>query len=235
MDMKRLFDLAIVIPSLILLSPLLGLVAVCVRLDSTGPALFRQRRVGRGGRVFHILKFRTMFQGSNLAGPCFTVSRDPRITRVGRVLRRYKLDELPQLINVLRGDMSLVGPRPQVEMIVAHYPAVVQQIVFSVRPGITDPATIRFRHEEQLLSRVTDPAKYHIQTVLPQKLQMYVDYVRQHTLRHDFAILARTVRCVLNRGMRDAGMVPAGNNQLRREFKQVVEGGQVVFVNQAVR
>ena len=233
--MKRLFDLAIVIPSLILLSPMLVLLALCVRLDSSGPALFRQRRVGQGGRVFHILKFRTMVQASESAGPCFTVLRDRRITRFGRVLRRYKLDELPQLINVLLGDMSLVGPRPQVEAIVAHYPPQVRRIVFSVRPGITDPATIRFRNEEQLLARAADPARYHIHVVLPQKLQMYVDYVSQHTLGRDVGILARTVRCVLNRGMRDAGMVTGRNEKLRHEFKQVVEGGKVVFVHQAVQ
>lgn len=233
--MKRLFDLAIVIPSLVILSPLLLIVAVCVKLDSSGPALFRQRRVGRGGRVFQILKFRTMVAGDDARGPHFTVSSDPRITRMGRWLRRYKLDELPQLMNVLAGEMSLVGPRPQVETIVEHYPAEVHHIVFSVRPGITDPATIRFRHEEQLLSRVTDPAKYHIQSVLPHKLQMYVEYVRRQSLRSDVRILLQTFACVLSNGVLDTKTVTKRNEKSRKEFKQVVDGGKVVFVHQAIQ
>ncbi len=208
--MKRLFDLAIVVPGLIVLSPLLLLVAVCVKCASPGPVLFRQQRIGLGGRSFLIYKFRTMVAGRDVDGPQFTVSNDPRITKVGRWLRRSKLDELPQLLNVLAGDMSLVGPRPQVSTIVSHYPTEVRDIVFSVRPGITDPATIRFRHEEELLSRVADPERFHLNSVLPYKLSMYVHYVQQQNLRSDMLILLQTVACVVRsrRATRPASVAP---------------------------
>ncbi len=195
--MKRAIDLAVVVPSIIVLSPLLLAIAVCIRLTSKGPVLFRQQRVGWHSQLFEILKFRTMVADAGQHGPQLTVLDDPRITPLGRFLRRFKLDELPQLLNVLRGDMSLVGPRPQIPSVVDHYPEHVHQIVFSVRPGITDPATITYRNEEQLLATAENPQRFHIDCILPHKLTMYVDYVRCQTTSTDLRIMLQTLRCIL--------------------------------------
>ncbi len=195
--MKRLLDLAIVIPSLILLSPLFVVIAVCVKLSSPGPILFRQRRVGWRGEIFEICKFRTMVAEGNSRGPQVTASNDPRITRLGRLLRRSKLDELPQLINVLSGKMSVVGPRPQVPRFVRHYPDHIQEIVFSVRPGITDPAAIAYRNEEELLAGADNPERCYIDRILPHKLTLYVQYIRRRSLATDLWIILQTVGCLL--------------------------------------
>ncbi len=195
--MKRAIDLAIVVPGLILLSPLLLAIAICSKLTSTGPVLFRQQRVGWRGQPFEILKFRTMVADAGDRGPLLTVLNDPRITSMGRVMRRFKLDELPQLINVLRGEMSLVGPRPQIPSVVSHYPDSVHDVVFSVRPGITDPATLVYRDEEQVLAAVDDPQRYHIDRILPHKLAMYVHYVQCRSTTMDLRILMQTIGCLM--------------------------------------
>ena len=194
---KRLFDMAFAALALLLLCPLLLAVALWVRLDSPGPVFFRQQRVGRGGRLFGIYKFRTMRPDAEAMGPQITVGEDARVTRAGAWLRRSKVDELPQFINVLRGDMSVVGPRPEVPRYVAHYPADVREAVLSVRPGITDLASIAFRDESALLARSADPERTYVEQILPAKLRHAQQYVRTRTMWLDLRIIAQTVLAVL--------------------------------------
>jgi len=196
---KRLFDIACAATALALLAPLLLALALWVRLDSPGPVLFRQQRVGRDSRPFAILKFRTMQVNAEAAGLQITVGQDPRITRAGSWLRRSKLDELPQLLNVLRGDMSMVGPRPEVPRYVALYPTDVRETVLSVRPGITDLASLAFRDESTLLAQSPDPERTYVEEILPTKLRYACDYVRQRSLWLDLHIIARTALAVLGR------------------------------------
>lgn len=194
---KRWFDIVFAASALLLLAPLLISVALWVRLDSPGPVLFRQQRAGRGGQPFAILKFRSMYAGTEAAGLQITVGHDTRITRAGRWLRRTKLDELPQFLNVLRGDMSVVGPRPEVPRYVAHYPVDVQKTVLSVRPGITDLASLAFRNESDLLARSNDPERTYVEQILPTKLRYAQQYVRTRTLWLDLKIIAWTLLAVL--------------------------------------
>lgn len=197
MMLKRLLDIVISAAALVLLSPLLLAVAAWVRCDSRGPIFFRQQRVGRGGQLFGICKFRTMGSGSEAAGPQITVGRDHRITRAGVYLRRTKVDELPQLLNVLRGDMSIVGPRPEVPRYVALYPPDVRSIVLSVRPGITDLASLAFRDESTLLGQSADPETTYVEQILPIKLRYCTDYVQNQSLWLDLQIITRTVWVLL--------------------------------------
>jgi len=193
---KRLFDIAAALAGLLLLAPLLLLLAAWIRCDSPGPVLFRQRRVGRHGAPFQILKFRTMAAGAERDGQ-LSVADDQRATRAGRWLRRHKLDELPQLFNVLRGDMSLVGPRPEVPRYVAHYPPAARAVVLSVAPGITDWAALRFRNEGELLRRASDPEQAYLHQVLPVKLKYYLRYVQRRSFAIDLHILLCTVATLL--------------------------------------
>jgi lipopolysaccharide/colanic/teichoic acid biosynthesis glycosyltransferase len=195
---KRFVDILGSALGLIILSPVLAVTALWVALDSPGPVLFRQRRVGKHGHIFAILKFRTMHVHSGGGRP-ITVGQDPRITRSGRLLRRLKLDELPQLFNVLRGDMSLVGPRPELECYVSLYPAVARERISSVRPGITGLASLAFRNESELLATASDPERAYVETILPAKLEYDLSYVAERTLVLDLLILARTIRGVLSR------------------------------------
>ncbi|MCY4746807.1 sugar transferase [Pelomonas sp. UHG3] len=192
---KRLFDVICAGLGLLLLAPLLLAAAVWVKLDSPGPALFRQTRVGRFGVPFTIHKFRTMQVGQ---GAQITVGADPRITRAGRLLRATKLDELPQLWDVLRGAMSLVGPRPEVPRYVALYPAELREVVLSVRPGITDPASLRFRNESELLANAVDPEREYVEVVLPTKLRLAADYVRSASLMGDVRLILATLGALKN-------------------------------------
>ncbi len=194
---KRAFDLLLAGLGLVLLSPLLLLIALAVKLDSPGPVFYRQRRVGRHGVPFRIHKFRTMAHAERDAGPQLTVGADARITRVGAVLRRHKLDELAQLIDVLQGTMSLVGPRPEVPRYVALYPPELRAKVLSVRPGITCLASIEFRNEGQLLAHVADPEREYVQVVMPQKLALAARYADTASLGLDIRILWRTLRLLL--------------------------------------
>lgn len=194
---KRLFDIAFSIAALLLIAPILLAVALWVRLDSPGPVFFRQVRVGRGGREFRIFKFRTMQVAAERVGPQITIGVDPRITRSGDVLRRYKLDELPQFLNVLFGDMSVVGPRPEVPRYVAKYPADVRAIVLSLRPGITDLASIEYRDESRLLGSSVDPERTYVEEVLPAKLALCVKYAQSRSLWVDVIIIARTLKAAL--------------------------------------
>ena len=195
---KRLFDLFGAATALLLLSPLLLLTALWIRLDSPGPVFYRQERVGRHGVCFRIHKFRTMRAGA--AGLPLTVGDDPRITRAGAFLRRTRLDELPQLIDVLRGAMSLVGPRPEVPRYVAHYPPDLRARALAVRPGITDPASLDFIDEATLLARAADPEREYIDVILPAKLRRAADYAENASLATDLALLWRTLRVLLKQG-----------------------------------
>lgn len=191
---KRALDLAVALPLLALLSPLLAVLALAVKLDSAGPFLFRQVRVGRGGRPFRILKLRTMRVGA--VGAAVTARGDARVTAVGRFLRRWKLDELPQLWNVVVGDMSLVGPRPEVPRYVERFPEDYARIL-RVRPGVTDLAAIVYRDEEAVLAAAPDPEAAYVQTVLPAKIALYHRYLDEMSLRTDLGLLLRTVAAVL--------------------------------------
>jgi lipopolysaccharide/colanic/teichoic acid biosynthesis glycosyltransferase len=193
--LKRGLDLVTSLIGLVVLSPLFVVVAIAIKADSRGPVLFHQTRVGRGGREFRVLKFRSMRQGAEGEGPQITVGADGRITRVGAVLRRYKLDELPQLVNVLVGDMSLVGPRPEVPRYVACYPAESRHLVLSVRPGITDPASLEFIDESRLLHGLDGEQAHrmYIEQILPRKLAIAGDYVRTQSLGKDLGLILKTV------------------------------------------
>jgi lipopolysaccharide/colanic/teichoic acid biosynthesis glycosyltransferase len=188
---KRVFDCVTAAIGLLLLSPLLLVLSLVVKLSSSGPVIYRQERVGRGGKPFHIAKFRSMFENADKCGPQITSAGDRRVTSVGRILRRLKLDELPQLWNVLNGDMSLVGPRPEVSRYVESY-SVSQRRVLTVRPGITDPASIAYRQEEQLLGAQPDPDLYYRYVVLPEKLSMNLQYVNRISFSYDLSLLLRT-------------------------------------------
>ncbi len=192
---KRLFDLLVSATGLLIISPLLALIAVSILIETGFPVLYRQIRVGRNCETFRILKFRTMVNGAEAHGR-LTVSGDSRVTSLGRYLRRYKLDELPQLINVLRGEMSLVGPRPEVPEFVEHYTPDDKMIVLSVRPGITDNSSIEFRDESALLSGSEDPRTRYIEQIMPVKLALYRDYVANRSMAGDIAIILKTVRAI---------------------------------------
>ena len=196
---KRMLDVVASGLGLVLLSPLFVAVALWIRLDSAGPVFFRQERVGRGGRPFRIHKFRTMRSEREPAGAALTIGADPRITRAGDFLRRFKIDELPQLIDVLVGDMSLVGPRPEVARYVAAYPPELRAKVLSVRPGITDPASLQFSDESSLLARAADPEREYLEVVLPAKLRLAADYVERASFVGDLCLIWRTLGLLAGR------------------------------------
>ena len=187
---KRLFDLVVSTLALLLLAVPMALVALWIKLDSPGPVFFRQQRVGRHGVPFSIHKFRTM--RADAGGLALTVGDDARITRAGRWLRRTRLDELPQLLDVLAGDMSLVGPRPEVPRYVAHYPPDLRERALAVRPGITDPASLAHLDEAALLAAAADPEREYIERILPAKVAQAAAYAERATLRSDLTVLART-------------------------------------------
>lgn len=190
---KRLFDLVFATLGLLLLWPLLLAIALWIKLDSPGPVFFRQERVGRFGTPFRIHKFRSMVADAAARGAAITIGADARITRAGQVLRHHKLDELPQLIDVARGAMSFVGPRPEVARYVAMYPNDLRDKVLSVRPGITDPASLAFRDESTVLARAADPEREYIEVLMPAKLRAAADYVEHATLIGDIRLIARTL------------------------------------------
>ncbi|GIV09407.1 MAG: sugar transferase [Fimbriimonadales bacterium] len=191
--LKRGLDWVAAGIGLALLMPLLLLIALFVKLDSPGSVFFAHERVGRYGRKFKVLKFRTMVQDAPKRGGAITAGHDPRITRVGRILRKTKLDELPQLWNVLKGEMSLVGPRPEVEKYVKLWEPTLRELVLSVRPGITGLTQIRYRHEETLLAQQADSETFYRETLLPIKLQSDAEYVQRRSLWFDLWLLWRTV------------------------------------------
>ncbi len=194
--MKRLFDIFFSILGLVVLSPLFLVVAVWIKLDSRGPVFYRQVRVGRHNRDFRIFKFRSMRVGSDKGSLVTIGGRDPRITRSGYYLRKLKLDELPQLINVLKGDMSFVGPRPEVRHYVDYWTEE-QMVVLSVRPGITDPASIKFRNENELMATAENPEEYYINVIMQEKLKLYIEYVNSHSLISDIRLIFKTLWVII--------------------------------------
>ncbi len=189
---RRAFDMTAAALGLVVLSPLFLVLALLIRSTSPGPAFFRQERVGLHGRPFRMFKFRSMRQDAEAHGGQLTVGADPRVTRVGSVLRRYKLDELPQLINVVRGEMALVGPRPEVPRYVALYDERQRQVL-EMRPGVTDPASIAYRGESELLASSSDPETTYVNSIMPHKLELNLEYLGRRTLLSDIGILLATV------------------------------------------
>lgn len=189
--MKRLFDIVASGIGLIVLSPLFLILAIWIKLDSKGPVFYRQVRVGKNNKDFRIFKFRSMREGSDKGSLVTIGGRDPRVTRSGYWIRKFKLDELPQLINVFIGDMSLVGPRPEVRHYVDHWTPE-QMHVLDVRPGITDPASIKFRNENELMEQAEDPEKYYIEVIMQEKIKLYLEYVEHHSFWGDIGLIFKT-------------------------------------------
>jgi len=189
---KRGFDVLASLAGLVLLSPVLAVVALAIKLTSPGPVFFRQERVGRGFRRFEILKFRTMVPDAPKLGGQLTAGEDPRITRVGRLLRKTKLDELPQLINVVKGDMSFVGPRPEVPRYVEIFRDDYRELL-TVRPGITDLASLKYRDESEVLGRSSDPETTYVEQVLPEKIALGKQYLRRSSLWFDVGLIFKTL------------------------------------------
>ncbi len=194
---KRLFDLVFVIPGLLVLSPVFLVVGFLIKSKDGGEIFFKQTRVGKGGKLFKVLKFRTMVVDAEKIGAKVTTGDDVRITPVGSFLRKYKLDELPQLLNVLIGNMSLVGPRPEVPEYVEFYPEETKKVIFSVHPGITDTASIEFVNENEMLSGSKNPVEDYKNKVLPIKLGYSMEYVKTRSLWVDFKLILKTVSAIV--------------------------------------
>ena len=193
---KRVMDIAISAAALCVLWPVFLLIALAIVIDDPGPVFYRQVRVGRGGRPFRIFKFRTMVVDADKKGLSITVGRDSRITRVGALLRKTKLDELAQLLNVLCGQMSFVGPRPEVPRYVELYTPYQRQVLL-VRPGITDYASIAYRNENDLLAGADDPERMYIETIMPDKIELNMKYLREISPLTDVRLMLRTVLAVI--------------------------------------
>lgn len=189
--MKRIFDIAASGLGLIVLSPLFLVLAIWIKLDSNGPVFYRQVRVGRNNKDFRIFKFRSMRVGADKGSLVTIGGHDPRVTKSGYFIRKFKFDELPQLINVFVGDMSLVGPRPEVRHYV-NYWTPEQMHVLDVRPGITDPASIKFRNENELMEKAEDPEKYYIEKIMQEKIKLYLEYVEKHSFLYDIGLIFKT-------------------------------------------
>lgn len=194
--MKRLFDILASGCGLLVLSPIFIIVAIWIKLDSPGPVFYRQIRVGRHNKDFRIFKFRSMRVGSDKGSLVTIGGRDPRVTRSGYFIRKFKIDELPQLINVFTGDMSLVGPRPEVRHYV-NYWTPEQMGVLDVRPGITDPASIRFRNENELLEKAQDPERYYIDVIMQEKIKLYLEYVEKSSFWYDIKLIFQTFKVII--------------------------------------
>ena len=189
--MKRVFDVIASGLGLIVLSPLFLILAIWIKLDSKGSVFYRQERVGRYNKDFRIFKFRSMRVGADKGSLVTIGGRDPRVTKSGYWIRKFKLDELPQLINVFIGDMSLVGPRPEVRHYVDYWTSE-QMHVLDVRPGITDPASIKFRNENELMEKAEDPEKYYIEVIMQEKIKLYLEYVEKHNFFYDIGLIFKT-------------------------------------------
>ncbi len=189
--MKRLFDIIASGLGLIVLSPLFLVLAIWIKLDSKGPVFYRQVRVGFKNKEFRIFKFRSMRVGADKGSLVTIGGHDPRVTKSGYFIRKFKFDELPQLINVFLGDMSLVGPRPEVRHYVDYWTPE-QMHVLDVRPGITDPASIKFRNENELMEKAEDPEKYYIEVIMQEKIKLYLEYVEKHSFLYDIGLIFKT-------------------------------------------
>ena len=189
--MKRIFDIVASGLGLIVLSPLFLVLAIWIKLDSKGPVFYRQVRVGYKNKDLRIFKFRSMRVGADKGSLVTIGGHDPRVTRSGYFIRKFKFDELPQLINVYLGDMSLVGPRPEVRHYVDYWTPE-QMHVLDVRPGITDPASIKFRNENELMEKAEDPEKYYIEVIMQEKIKLYLEYVEKHSFFYDLGLIFKT-------------------------------------------
>jgi lipopolysaccharide/colanic/teichoic acid biosynthesis glycosyltransferase len=196
--MKRLFDLLLSVFALLLLTPIFGVVAVFIAMESKGGVFFKQERIGKNGKPFLIFKFRTMYADAAKRGLLTVGDRDPRVTPIGYWLRKYKLDELPQLLNVLLGDMSLVGPRPEVQRYTDLYTAE-QRKILAVQPGITDYASIEYANESELLAKAADPEHFYIHTIMPAKIALNQRYIAEVGLFTDFKIILQTIFKIINK------------------------------------
>ena len=194
--MKRFFDIIASGCGLLVLSPILLIMAIWIEWDSKGPVFYRQVRVGRHNKDFRILKFRSMRVGADKGSLVTIGGRDPRITRSGYFIRKYKLDEFPQLINVFKGEMSLVGPRPEVRHYVDYWTAE-QMHVLDVRPGITDPASIKFRNENELMEKAENPEDYYINVIMQEKIRLYLEYVENASFWYDIRLVFQTIKVII--------------------------------------
>lgn len=193
---KRIFDFVVSLIGAIVLSPILLIVAIAIKIDSKGKILFLQKRVGRNGKPFYIYKFRTMVTDAEKLGKQITVGEDNRITKVGAFLRKYKIDELPQLLNVVKGDMSLVGPRPEVPRYVELYNEE-ERKVLEVRPGITDLASLRYKDENDILGKVENPEEYYINVIMKDKLKLNLEYIEKSNILFDISLIFKTIiKCI---------------------------------------
>jgi lipopolysaccharide/colanic/teichoic acid biosynthesis glycosyltransferase len=197
--MKRVFDLVVALLGLVLLAPLMVIAALLVKLDSKGPIFFRQERMGKGFRPFFIYKFRTMTHHTSETGRPLTVGDDSRITRVGRLLRKTKIDELPQLFNVLKGEMTFVGPRPEVREFVELFRQDYEEIL-KIRPGITDLASLKYRDEATFLGKFNNPAEAYVTQILPDKIRLGKDYIQQSSFLFDLRVILKTLLKLFDRG-----------------------------------
>ena len=194
---KRIFDLFFALSGLVVLGPFLILVALWIKLDSKGPVFFKQKRVGRFEKVIEVYKFRSMVTDAESKGLRITVDKDPRITNSGHFIRKYKIDELAQLINVINGSMSLVGPRPEVQEYINEYPQAIKDKVLSVKPGITDYASIEFKDENSMLDGAENPKDIYINEILPIKQKYYIQYVNEQTLWLDIKLIFKTIIAII--------------------------------------
>lgn len=195
--MKRLFDIVASGFGLVVLSPLFLVLAIWIKCDSKGPVFYRQVRVGYKNKDFRIFKFRSMRVGADKGSLVTIGGHDSRVTRSGYFIRKFKFDELPQLINVFLGDMSLVGPRPEVRHYVDYWTPE-QMHVLDVRPGITDPASIKFRNENELMEKAEDPEKYYIEVIMQEKIKLYLEYVEKHSFWYDFGLILKTFKVIVS-------------------------------------
>lgn len=197
--MKRLFDIVFSSLVLILFLPLLLTIALVIKLTSKGSAFYRGKRVGLGGNAFLMYKFRTMLKNADKIGGPTTSADDPRITRIGSFLRKYKLDELPQFMNVLKGEMSVVGPRPDVEEVVKLLKEKEKKIIFSVKPGITDFASIAFPNEGEIVKKTKDPHKVYLEKIWPEKIRLQMKYVKKRTFWVDMKVILKTIKLLMHK------------------------------------
>ena len=195
--LKRFFDLILSLIGLLIIVPILFLITILIKISSSGPVFYKQVRVGKNNKDFKIFKFRTMHVNADKKGLLTVGGRDPRVTSIGYYLRKFKLDELPQLINVFKGDMSFVGPRPEVRQFVNLY-SEIQMKVLNVKPGITDLASIEFRNENEILSKEEDPNQYYIDYIMPKKLEINLKYINQRNLLKDFVVIIKTIKVIFN-------------------------------------
>lgn len=195
--MIRFFDILFSLTGLTILSPLILIVSIAIKIESRGPVFFKQIRIGLNGKPFKLYKFRSMYENSEKKGQITIGSNDKRITRVGRIIRKYKLDELPQLFNVLKGDMSLVGPRPEVPKYVEKY-SVYQKRVLSIKPGVTDYASIYFSNENDLLAKSENPEEYYVKFLIPQKIRLNMIYIRNKSVFVYFKIIFTTLQKIFS-------------------------------------